>query len=183
MNSSPVPPPRPDYRQRVERSQWLSDLGVALDRADRLTADLAGDPQAAVEVAALRARIALVRATLALVRAGRKLRKQGYGLLIHDGYRPWRVTKAFWDATPTEKHIFVANPATGSKHNRGCAIDLSLYDLKSGLVNGYRLLVQTGTDQDRVTRRGRCYCRANGGVLGGRALLSVIVDAANRCEC
>ena len=71
MNSSPVPPPRPDYRQRVERSQWLSDLGVALDRADRLTADLAGDPQAAVEVAALRARIALVRATLALVRAGR----------------------------------------------------------------------------------------------------------------
>ena len=70
----------------------------------------------------------------ALVRAGQKLREQGYGLLIHDGYRPWRVTKAFWDATPTEKHIFVANPATGSKHNRGCAIDLSLYDLKSGLV-------------------------------------------------
>lgn len=70
----------------------------------------------------------------ALVRAGRKLRKQGFGLLIHDGYRPWRVTKAFWDATPTEKHIFVANPATGSKHNRGCAVDLSLYDLKSGLV-------------------------------------------------
>ena len=70
----------------------------------------------------------------ALVRAGRRLRKQGFGLLIHDGYRPWRVTKAFWDATPTEKHIFVANPATGSKHNRGCAVDLSLYDLKSGLV-------------------------------------------------
>ena len=70
----------------------------------------------------------------ALVRAGHKLRKQGFGLLIHDGYRPWQVTKAFWDATPTEKHIFVANPATGSKHNRGCAVDLSLYDLKSGLV-------------------------------------------------
>ena len=50
----------------------------------------------------------------ALVRAGQKLRKQGFGLLIHDGYRPWSVTKAFWDATPTEKHIFVANPATGS---------------------------------------------------------------------
>lgn len=71
MSSSLVPPHRPDYRQRVARSQWLSDLGEALDRADRLTADLAADPQAAVEVAALRARIALVGATLALVRAGR----------------------------------------------------------------------------------------------------------------
>ena len=70
----------------------------------------------------------------ALLRAGAKLKQQGYGLLLHDGYRPWRVTKAFWDETPEEKHIFVANPATGSKHNRGCAIDLSLYDLKSGLV-------------------------------------------------
>ena len=71
MSSSPGPPPRPDYRQRVQRSQWLSDLGDALDRAERLTADLADDSQAAVEVAALRARIGLVRATLALVRAGR----------------------------------------------------------------------------------------------------------------
>ena len=71
MSSSTVPPPRPDYRQRVQRSQWLSDLGDALDRAERLTADLVGDPGAAVEVAALRARIGLVRATLALVRAGR----------------------------------------------------------------------------------------------------------------
>ena len=71
MSISPVPPPRPNYRQRVERSQWLNDLSEALDRADRLTADLAADPQAAVEVAALRARIALVRATMALVRAGR----------------------------------------------------------------------------------------------------------------
>ena len=70
----------------------------------------------------------------AVLRAAQKLQKQGYGLLIHDGYRPWSVTKAFWDSTPTEKHIFVANPATGSKHNRGCAVDLSMYDLKSGLV-------------------------------------------------
>ena len=70
----------------------------------------------------------------AVVRAAARLRKQGFGLLIHDGYRPWRVTKAFWDNTPSEKHIFVANPATGSKHNRGCAVDLSMYDLKSGLT-------------------------------------------------
>jgi D-alanyl-D-alanine dipeptidase len=68
----------------------------------------------------------------ALLRAHRELMKQGYGLLIFDAYRPWYVTKVFWDATPADKHEFVANPAEGSRHNRGCAVDLSLYDLKSG---------------------------------------------------
>jgi len=68
----------------------------------------------------------------ALVRAHRKLKAQGYGLLIHDGYRPWYVTKMFWEATPDDKKIFVANPAEGSRHNRGCAVDLSMYDLKTG---------------------------------------------------
>ena len=68
----------------------------------------------------------------ALVRVGRKLRKQGYGVLIFDGYRPWKITKKFWDETPPEKHNFVADPQKGSKHNRGCAIDLSLYDLVTG---------------------------------------------------
>ncbi|MGE5277594.1 MAG: serine hydrolase [Acidobacteriota bacterium] len=69
----------------------------------------------------------------ALVRAHRRLEAAGYGLLIHDAYRPWYVTKMFWDATPADKHIFVADPATGSRHNRGCAVDLTLYDRKSGL--------------------------------------------------
>src|SRR6202000_1717354 len=68
----------------------------------------------------------------ALVRAQHELEASGYGLIIHDGYRPWYVTKIFWDATPREQKIFVANPADGSKHNRGCAVDLSLYDLKTG---------------------------------------------------
>jgi zinc D-Ala-D-Ala dipeptidase len=68
----------------------------------------------------------------ALLRAQRELLKQGYGLLIFDAYRPWYVTKIFWDATPPDKHEFVADPAAGSRHNRGCAVDLSLYDLKTG---------------------------------------------------
>ena len=68
----------------------------------------------------------------ALERANQELKKQGLGLLIHDGYRPWFVTKMFWDATPPDKHQFVADPATGSRHNRGCAVDLTLYDLKTG---------------------------------------------------
>ena len=68
----------------------------------------------------------------ALVRAHHELKEQGLGLLIHDGYRPWFVTKMFWDGTPEDKHQFVANPATGSRHNRGCAVDLTLYNLKTG---------------------------------------------------
>ena len=68
----------------------------------------------------------------ALVSVNHKLHAEGYGLVIHDAYRPWYVTKMFWDATPDDKKIFVADPATGSKHNRGCAVDLSLYELKTG---------------------------------------------------
>src|SRR4051794_12019358 len=68
----------------------------------------------------------------ALIRAHRALRAQAFGLLIFDGYRPWRVTKLFWDITPPEKREFVADPAKGSKHNRGCAVDLSLFALATG---------------------------------------------------
>lgn len=71
-------------------------------------------------------------AAQALVRVSTALRYRGFGLLVHDGYRPWSVTKMFWDATPADKHIFVANPADGSKHNRGEAVDLTLYDLATG---------------------------------------------------
>jgi CubicO group peptidase (beta-lactamase class C family)/D-alanyl-D-alanine dipeptidase len=77
----------------------------------------------------------------ALVRVHRKLAKQGYGLLIHDAYRPWHVTKMFHDATPKAYRLFVANPAQGSRHNRGCAVDLTLYDRATGkaieMVSGY----------------------------------------------
>jgi len=68
----------------------------------------------------------------ALVRVNRTLARDGYGLLIHDAYRPWYVTKIFWDATPPDKHSFVADPAQGSRHNRGCAVDLTLYTLRDG---------------------------------------------------
>jgi D-alanyl-D-alanine dipeptidase len=67
-----------------------------------------------------------------LVRVNRGLKEKGYGLLVHDAYRPWFVTRVFWDATPDDKKKFVADPAQGSRHNRGCAVDLTLYDLKTG---------------------------------------------------
>ncbi len=71
-------------------------------------------------------------AATAIAKANQKLNAMGYGLLMHDGYRPWYVTKIFWDATEGPERDFVADPSKGSKHNRGCAIDLTLYDLKTG---------------------------------------------------
>ncbi len=68
----------------------------------------------------------------ALVKAHRDLGRDGYGLLVHDAYRPWWVTKVFWEATPIHLREFVADPAKGSRHNRGCAVDLTLYDLHTG---------------------------------------------------
>lgn len=68
----------------------------------------------------------------AVARAHRSLRKHGYGLLIHDGYRPWYVTKMFYDGSPAEMKPFVAVPSQGSRHNRGCAVDLTLYELATG---------------------------------------------------
>jgi CubicO group peptidase (beta-lactamase class C family)/D-alanyl-D-alanine dipeptidase len=77
----------------------------------------------------------------ALGRVHQTLAAQGYGLLIFDAYRPWFVTRMFWDATPVKHHGFVADPSKGSRHNRGCAVDLTLYELKTGkpvdMVSGY----------------------------------------------
>ena len=77
----------------------------------------------------------------ALSRVQKALAPLGYGLLVYDAYRPWSVTKVFWEATPPPLRHFVANPATGSKHNRGCAVDLTLCDLATGkpipMVSGY----------------------------------------------
>jgi len=65
----------------------------------------------------------------ALKKVNTKMHILGYGLLIFDGYRPWDVTKLFYDVTSKENKKFVADPKEGSRHNRGCAIDVSLYDL------------------------------------------------------
>ncbi len=72
-------------------------------------------------------------AAQALVGAHKAAEREGYGLTVYDAYRPWRVTKALWDATPPgPKRNYVANPKRGSKHNRGCAVDLTLHNLSDG---------------------------------------------------
>jgi D-alanyl-D-alanine dipeptidase len=83
----------------------------------------------------------------ALMRVNQSQRRQGYGLVVFDGYRPWSVTKVFWDATPEDKKIFVADPGKGSRHNRGCAVDLSLFDLRTGAE------VKMPSEYDEMTER------------------------------
>jgi len=77
----------------------------------------------------------------ALARAHTALGDHGYGVIVHDGYRPWRVTKMFFDATPEHQRIFVADPSAGSRHNRGAAVDIGLYDRETRevqvFVSGY----------------------------------------------
>ena len=67
-----------------------------------------------------------------VIRVHKWLNKQGLGVIIYDGYRPWSITKLFWEAVREDQKIFVADPAKGSKHNRGCAVDLGIFDLKTG---------------------------------------------------
>jgi len=105
----------------------------------------------------------------ALGRAHRALAEKGYGLLIHDAYRPWFVTWMFWEATPPQFQMFVADPARGSRHNRGSAVDLTLYDLKTGKV------VEMPGRYDEMSARS--YADFPGGTTGQRRLRGLLREA------
>ena len=74
-----------------------------------------------------------------LSRAQAELEREGLGLKVYDCYRPLSVQRQFWALVPDER--FVANPAQGSNHNRGTAVDLTLVDAK-----GNELPMPTGFD-------------------------------------
>lgn len=67
----------------------------------------------------------------ALRRAHERLRTHGYGLVVLDAYRPWRVTRTMWDRFPKSR-AYLADPLKGSRHNRGAAVDVTLFDLNTG---------------------------------------------------
>jgi CubicO group peptidase (beta-lactamase class C family)/D-alanyl-D-alanine dipeptidase len=132
---------RPPEEQGEFRPSDLVDV-LALDASIRLDVRYATTNNFLSTPMYTSARAYLQRpATEALVRVHRRLAERGYGLLIHDAYRPWYVTKMFWEATPEAQHVFVADPSKGSRHNRGCAVDLTLYDRRTGrpvpMVGGY----------------------------------------------
>ncbi len=123
-------PPKEDHK----REAHLVEL-ISLDSTIKLDIRYATDNNFVGKTVYPEARAFLQKpAAKALLRVHKKLKKQGLGLLIYDGYRPWAITKLFWEVTPEDKRKFVANPEKGSKHNRGCAVDLSIYDLTTGLA-------------------------------------------------
>lgn len=108
----------------------------------------------------------------AVIRVHKKLKKQGLGIVIYDGYRPWTITKYFWDTVIPEHKKFVADPAKGSKHNRGCAVDLAIYNLKTGeyldMPSGY----------DEFTERASPnYAGASAEQVKNRELLRSLMEA------
>ncbi len=157
---------QPPHEQAYFRESDLVEL-VKLDRAIKLDIRYAGNNNFLGTPVYTQARAFLqAPAAAALVRAEHEVEASGYGLIVHDGYRPWYVTKIFWDATPRDQKIFVANPAEGSKHNRGCAVDLSLYDLKTGKE------VEMPSGYDEMTNRAYAdYEGATPGQRTRRALL------------
>ena len=114
------------------RSPELVEI-AALDSTIRLEIRYATDRNFMHRPMYAEARAFLQRpAAEALVRAHRNLLARGFGILVFDGYRPWSITKKFWDETPQARRKFVANPKKGSKHNRGCAVDVSIYEWRNG---------------------------------------------------
>ncbi len=69
-------------------------------------------------------------AVKALAKVQQQLNKKGLGLKVFDAYRPYSITLKFWELVKDER--YVANPAKGSGHNRGVAIDVTIIHLQSG---------------------------------------------------
>ena len=111
-------------------------------------------------------------AAKALMRVRNSAINEGFGLTIFDAYRPWRVTKQLWDATPPSQRDYVANPKRGSRHNRGCAIDLSLHALETGV-----LVEMPSTFDDFSVRAHRNFMAASQTAIANRARLERYMEA------
>jgi zinc D-Ala-D-Ala dipeptidase len=111
-------------------------------------------------------------AALALRRVQKAAAAENLGLVIFDAYRPWRVTKQLWDATVPAKRDYVANPRKGSRHNRGCAVDLTVCDLATGT----QLPMPSGFD-DFSPRAHRDYAGGTPAETANRANLERLMTA------
>ena len=106
-------------------------------------------------------RISVIKA---LQNVQQELETKGYGLKIFDAYRPYSVTKKMWDLIHDER--YVANPAKGSGHNRGLAVDLTIVDLKTG----NELNMGTGFDNFTDTAHHN-FTNLSSAILQNRSLL------------
>jgi D-alanyl-D-alanine dipeptidase len=127
-----VVPDAATYRRLVERrpASRLVDLqqavpGIVLDVRYATTNNFMHQQLYPVARAFLRA-----PAAQALADVQRELAAEGLALKVFDGYRPYRITERMWE--PIRNPDFVADPAKGSRHNRGAAVDLTLIRLDNG---------------------------------------------------
>ncbi|MEY4501894.1 MAG: hypothetical protein RIS52_1784 [Pseudomonadota bacterium] len=111
-------------------------------------------------------------AAQALLRVLARLKPQGFGLTIYDGYRPFSVTRYMWQVTPKAKRGYVANPKRGSRHNRGCAVDLTLHDLKTG-----RMAAMPSAYDEFSPRAHQAYLGASPTAIANRAVLRDAMQA------
>ncbi|MBL1215569.1 MAG: M15 family metallopeptidase [Ignavibacteriae bacterium] len=96
----------------------------------------------------------------------------GIGIKIWDGYRPRAVQYLFWEIFPNSTYI--ANPSSGSLHNRGGAVDLTLIDL----ATGEELDMPTAFD-DFSPQAAHGYSSLPQNVINNRELLrSIMVNVA-----
>lgn len=102
-----------------------------------------------------------------LLRVQETFEKMGLSLKVFDGYRPLHVQKIFWDLVPDKRYI--ADPAIGSKHNRGAAVDLTLVN-----ADGDELAMPTPFD-DLTERAHRDYMELSTDVMANRQLLEEVM--------
>lgn len=137
----------------------LASLGIPLDIRYATADNFMKKPLYPVAKAYLRA-----PAAQALAEANRELATRGLGIKVYDAYRPYRVTEAMWE--PIKNPDYVADPAKGSRHNRGAAVDLTLIDLKTGA----ELPMPTGYD-DFTERAAHAFTDLPADALANRELL------------
>ena len=108
----------------------------------------------------------------ALLAAQKEFVKRGYSLKLFDCYRPLSVQKKMWKILPGTH--YVANPAKGSKHNRGAAVDLTLVDIATGKE------LDMGTPFDTFSPRAHhTYTQLPKEVLDNRKLLKEVLNKYN----
>jgi zinc D-Ala-D-Ala dipeptidase len=171
--NEPAAKPKITPKSRPDHDSGLVEL-ITLDPTIRLDIRYATTNNFTGRQLYSQPRAFLIRpAAEALVRAHRAAQARGFGLTIFDAYRPWRVTRALWDATPAgPKKNYVANPKKGSKHNRGCAVDLSLHSLASGQL----VSMPSGYDEF-TTRAHREFSAASADEISHRDLLQRLMEA------
>ena len=107
----------------------------------------------------------------ALVKANEAFKQLGYRIKLFDCYRPLSVQKKMWKILPGTH--YVANPAKGSKHNKGAAVDLTLVDAEGKELN-------MGTPFDFFGKEAhQTYTQHSKEVLENRKLLKETLDKYN----